>query len=372
MRFRPFFVQVHLWLGLTLGVLGVFIGLSGSVLVFDREVDGLLNAQRYRTSEGPGELAYSEYIARAAAALEGKARAMMIRAPEGEGDPVVVMARAKEEGGGFARVYLDPPTGRVLDISFGGGFLGWVHNFHESLTLRELHGREIVGAVGIAMLISSLTGICLWWPGRARVLGSLGVRRGLPLTRNLHYVGGFYGFIVLAMLSFTGIFIAYGDAGRAVVSYFGPLSPPARNVSVEESASGGKKISIDDAVAAAKKAYPDEAVWSVGLPAGPKGTYRVNLSEPGVDSPQPARGTVVFINPRDGSIVRRVDASTRTKGDSFLAMQRAMHGGEPFGFVGRLAICVVGLLPGLFVVTGSIMWLRKRRPQPGRLSVRSA
>jgi uncharacterized iron-regulated membrane protein len=31
------------------------------------------------------------------------------------------------------------------------------------------------------------------------------------------------------------------------------------------------------------------------------------------------------------------------------------------GPVGRAAIAFVGLLPALFVVTGSIMWLRQRR-----------
>ncbi len=198
------------------------------------------------------------------------------------------------------------------------------------------------------------------------------MRRGLPLTRNLHYLGGFYGFVVLAMLSFTGIFIAYGDAARAVVSYFGPLSPLARSVPIDEGAAAGKKVSVDEAIAIAKKAYPEESLWSVGLPVGPKGSYRINLSEPGVDSPQPARGTIVFIDPRNGSIVRRVDATTRTRADAFLAMTRAMHGGDPFGFVGRLLICVAGLLPGLFVVTGTIMWLRQRSPRAGNLSARSA
>jgi uncharacterized iron-regulated membrane protein len=359
MRLREFWVQVHLWLGLTLGVVGVLVGISGSILVFDREIDGILNPQRYRVSEGAGELPFSEYLTRATIALEGKARPTMIRAPDEEGDPVTVMARAKEEGGGFFRLYLDPPTGRVLDVSAGGGFIAWVHNLHESLTLRDWHGREIVGAVGVAMLISSLTGIYLWWPGRKRFTASLGFRRAFPLTRNLHYVSGFYGFIVLAMLSFTGIFLAYADAGRAVVSFFGPVSPPARNVSVEESP--GKRVPIDEAVAIAKKAYPEESVWSVGLPAGPKGTYRVNLSEPGVDSPQAGRGTVVFLDPRSGEIVRRVDASTRTAGDRFLAMQRALHEASPFGVAGRLVICIAGLLPGLFVVTGTLMWLRRRR-----------
>jgi uncharacterized iron-regulated membrane protein len=372
LRWRPFWVQVHLWLGLTLGVIGVVIGLSGAVLVFDREIDGLLNPQRYRTTGARPGLAYSDYAARAGKVLEGRARPAIVRAPEAGGDPVTVIARGREEGGGLSRVYLDPPTGRVLDVASGGGFIGWVRSFHESLALRDLHGREIVGAVGIAMLISSLTGACLWWPGRARFAASLGFRRGLAVTRNLHYVAGFYGFIVLAMLSFTGAFIAYADAGRAVVAFLGPVSPPARNVTTSESAPAGKPVSLDEAIATAKAAYPDETLWSVALPAGPRGTYRVNLSEPGIDSPQPARGTVVFIDPGNGAVVRRVDASTRTSGDSFLAMQRAMHSGAPFGFAGRLVICVVGLLPGLFVVTGTLMWLRARRQQPASLSARPA
>ncbi|HUL57520.1 MAG TPA: PepSY-associated TM helix domain-containing protein [Usitatibacter sp.] len=369
---RGFWVQVHLWLGLTLGVLGIFVGLSGSVLVFDREIDGLLNPQRYRTSGGPRALGYGEYLERASRALEGRARPAIVRAPEQEGEPVIVLARAKEEGGGFARVYLDPSTGGVLDVSRGGGFIGWVHSFHENLTLRELHGREIVGAVGIAMLVSSLSGICLWWPGRARFVASLRMHRAWPLSRNLHYLSGFYGFVVLAMLSFTGIFLAYGDAGRAFVSFFTPVSAAQRNVTVEAPGEGTRRITVDEAITIAANAFPDETLWSVGLPQGPNGTYRVNLSEPGIDSPQPARGIVLFIDPHSGAIVRRVHPSTRTSGDSFLAMQRALHMATPFGVAGRLVTCVVGLLPGLFVATGSLMWLRKRRVRARTLSARSA
>jgi uncharacterized iron-regulated membrane protein len=361
---RAAWVQVHLWLGLTLGVLGVFIGITGSILVFDRDIDALLNPQRYRLS-GPGPARpISEYVANALAAVGGQGRATLVRLPEGEGMPVVVFARGRAEGGAY-RVYLDPPNGRVLDAAPGGGFIGWVHGFHENLSLREYFGREIVGAVGIGMLISSLSGLYLWWPARGRFASSLGFRRGLPATRNLHYFFGFYGFVVLAMLSFTGIFIAYTEAGRAVVAVFAPLSVPARNVQAPGGSRAAKPVSVDGAIRIAKELYPAERVWSVGLPAGPRGTYRVNLSEPGVPAAQAGRGTVVFVDPDSGAILRRVDASTRTGGDNFLVMQRALHSGEPFGVLGRAVICVVGLLPGLFVVTGSLMWLRQRRARRG-------
>ena len=53
--------------------------------------------------------------------------------------------------------------------------------------------------------------------------------------------------------------------------------------------------------------------------------------------------------------------SDRTRGDAFLAWQRLLHTGQALGTSGRIVACIVGLLPGLFVVTGTIMWLRQRR-----------
>jgi uncharacterized iron-regulated membrane protein len=359
-RWRKRWVQLHLWLGLTLGVLGVFIGLTGSLLVFDHSLDATLNPQRYAVSGPTLALPYAEYIASAAKALDGRARAVVLRAPDAAGLPVVVIARARGEGGTY-RVYIDPPTGRVLEAVAGGGFIGWAHGFHENLTLREYYGREIVGAVGIAMLISALSGLYLWWPARGRFRAALGFRRGLTTTRNLHYFFGFYGFAVLAMLSFTGIFIAFTDTGRSVVAAFAPLSPPARNIQAAEPPAGAKALTADDAVKLAQALYPAEKLWSVGLPAGPRGVYRVNLSEPGIPDVQPGRGAIVFIDPNSGEILRRVDATTRTGGDIFLLMQRTLHSGDALGFAGRLVICLVGLLPGVFVVTGTLMWLKQRR-----------
>jgi len=170
---------------------------------------------------------------------------------------------------------------------------------------------------------------------------------------------------VLAMLSFTGIFIAYTEAGRTTVATFTSISPPARNIQAPAAPEGAKALPLDAAVDIAKALYPVETVWSVGLPNGPRGTYRVNLSEPGVPAMQPARGSVVFIDPYSGTVLRRIDASTRTGGDNFLALQRNLHSGERLGIIGRIVICIVGLLPLLFLITGITMWLKQRRVRAG-------
>lgn len=360
-RLRAFWVQVHLWLGLTLGIVGVLIGLSGSILVYDHEIDAQLNPHRYAISGPQVALPYAGYAQRAETALEGRARATGIRLPDQAPGPVMVFARAKADAGPFLRVYLDPPTGNTLDTASGRDWLGWLHSFHESLTLREFKGREIVGVIGIAMLISSLSGIYLWWPAGRLRLRALGFRRGFALHRNLHYTFGIWGALVLATLSFTGLFLAYQDAGRSVVAAFGKVSPSPRGL--QSMPGGGEMIAPDEAVAIAQARVAGASVIGLGLPAGPRGVYRVNLREGGDTSARST--TVVSIDPRSRAVLQAVDRTTRGGGDTFLSWQRMLHEGSALGSTWRLLVFLGGLLPAVMMVTGLIMWLRrhKRREQ---------
>jgi uncharacterized iron-regulated membrane protein len=356
---RAFWVQVHLWLGLTLGVVGVLVGLSGSILVYDREIDAQLNPHRYAISGPQVALPYADYAQRAQAALAGNARATGIRLPDQEPGPVVVFARA--DAGPFQRVYLDPPTGSVLATASGRDWLGWLHSFHESLTLREWKGREIVGVVGIGMLISALSGIYLWWPAGRLRMRALGFRRGFALDRNLHYTFGIWGALVLAVLSFTGLFLAFQDAGRTVVAAFGTVSPSPRGL---QSAPGsGDAIAPDEAVAIAQHRVANADVIGIGLPVGPRAAYRVNLRETGDTAARST--TVVYIDARSGVILHAVDQATRG-GDAFLAWQRMLHEGSALGIVWRFLTFLGGMLPALLMVTGLIIWLRKRRLRRSR------
>ncbi len=222
----------------------------------------------------------------------------------------------------------DRPRARCLVRSRSAG---WLHSFHESLTLREYNGREIVGAVGIAMLISSLSGIYLWWPVGGLRRSAFGFRRGFALYRNLHYTFGIWGALVLAMLSFTGIFLAYPDAGRAAAGAIVSVSPSPR--AVRSTSSGGNPIGPDEAGAIALNLYPRARVIGVGFPAGPGGAYRISLRESGDTASR--SGTVVLVDPRSKAILFRLDRTTRTGGDTLLLWDRILHEGGAFGGAGR-------------------------------------
>src|SRR3712207_4252927 len=83
-----------------------------------------------------------------------------------------------------------------------------MHVLHGSLMVPGV-GRQVVGWIGVAMLLSSLTGLWLWWPLKG------GFRRGLRWNRrpstsgNLHHMGGFWIALPLAVLSLTGAWISF-------------------------------------------------------------------------------------------------------------------------------------------------------------------
>ncbi len=127
---------------------------------------------------------------------------------------MIVVVRASRYGGSYQRAYpRSAPQGRALDRAVDPDVLASQLILHENILLREWKGREFVGTVRIAMLISSLSGLYLWWPAKA-----FGFRRGLPLHRNFTARSESRGAVVLAMLSFTASSLGFPDAGRTVIA----------------------------------------------------------------------------------------------------------------------------------------------------------
>ena len=71
--------------------------------------------------------------------------------------------------------------------------------------------------------------------------------------------------------------------------------------------------------------------------------------------------TLVWIDSTRGEIVARRDPRHFSAGDTVWQWMHPLHSGEGFGPVGRLLVCLCGVLPVLLAVTGLWRWLDKRR-----------
>jgi uncharacterized iron-regulated membrane protein len=352
-RLRSAWFQVHKWIGIILAVLIIPIALTGSALVWHDWLDETLNPDRYAVT-GPAKLAPGAYAEAARAALRPGERISAIRYPEESGPIVVTAARAPEPGAARdarpvrTTLWLDPADGRLLDrAASDAGAVRVLHVLHGSLMVPGL-GRQIVGWVGVAMLLSSLTGLWLWWPLRGRWTRGLRWKRQTTTNANLHHQLGFWVVLPLAMLSFTGAWISFpqfiakvsgeqqqgggGDRARAMRAR--PLDVTA--------------LTADNAVRAASP-HASGALASIAWPTDQAPEWKISYQRTG--------------GPAEVEVADASGAVTPPKPprpEAFARTMRRWHDGTGMGGVWQTIIFVGGIIPAILAVTGVIMWLRTR------------
>ncbi len=362
---RRLMFQIHMWVGLVLGLLLALLGLSGSILVYDDAIAALL-APVPRASAQGAELPLDK-IVEAARGVAGRGAVQIALAREA-GDPVsvrVTRPRTGERSGAQSvppgpraatQIFVDPVSGRVLGSRKAQlpPILAFSHQLHGNFLMGR-EGRQFVGWLGVAMLTLGVTGLVLWWPKRGQWKYAFLVRRtakGLRFHRELHAATGIWIFMVFMIVSFSGVVIAFpntfglaggGQAGGGVTFNLreGPEIAPL---------AGATAIGADQALAMARNAIPDAEPTSISLPLRPDRTIMVNMLAHG------AVGAAVYIDPWRAQVVAKRDPS-----ENILAWQRPLHQGAGLGAIWKALVFLSGLVPALFVVTGVIMWLKKRK-----------
>jgi uncharacterized iron-regulated membrane protein len=360
---RKWLLRIHLWIGIAFAIPFALLGITGSILVYDQDV---MEPPR---ATAVGEVATPSAILQAAAAANPDYNAAQLIMPAKPRDPATVrLARKGGERRGLPeQTYVDPVSLAVLAPreSFRTPFIDLVHGLHGSLALGGRTGRPIVGWLGVGMTILGLTGLFLWWPQNGRWHNAVGVSkgaRGWLMHRQLHGTAGIIGWVVFVIVSFTGVSISFPNAfAPAFQTVFGG-GPPDRIPAIAEVA-GVRDIGADRAVALALQAVPDAHLSALTLPANARQAYRVQLAGNNAMAGAPAINTTV--DPYKGEVTSVRDPREYALGDSIMAWQRTIHDGRAFGPVWALLVFVVGLLPPLFAVTGTMMWWLKRRTRKG-------
>jgi uncharacterized iron-regulated membrane protein len=360
---RSALFQVHMWVGLVLGVLFVAVSLSGSILVYDDKLtEWMAPIPKARTAGPPLPLTImTDYVRQVVQAEEGGQ--IQFTLPPESGDTVGVRLAGKHrkvpaslEKPQNLLLYVDPASGVTLDVRRDGRLpvFQWLHQFHGSLQLGRDFGRPVVGWLGVGMVLLGLSGIVLWWPRRGQWKYAFLVRRtatGLRFHRELHAAAGIWMFVGFMAVSFSGVAISFPATMRAIVGANTPA--PAPTVARVPS---GRVLGPDHVVQIVKKTMPGATLRSVTMPAeADKPLTAAVASRFGINA-------TVYIHPNTGAVLEIRDVANNGGGDTFMALQRPLHDGQGnLGALWEFLVFLAGLVPLLFVITGTIMWLKKRK-----------
>ena len=345
---------IHMWVGLILGILLALLGLSGSLLVYDEQVANLLDKRPQALTAGmPLPLSMSQSIARDAASGKGiQEGQMQIILPEQPRQAISVRFNGISGMGnvpGAPRrqgllLFIDPVSGQVLGSRTVAlpGLLTFAHQLHGNFLMSRDLGRPFVGWLGLAMCILGLSGLVLWWPKKGQWQYAFKVRgtaTGVRFHRELHAAVGIWTFVIFIIVSFSGLVISWPQIFGLNA---GPRTPM---VEVTE----GRRLGATEAVIAAQRAVPGLEARSVTLPGRNDQPITVGYLSNG------AVGATVLVDPYKGQVLDVRDSSS-----SFMAWMRPVHQGS-LGFVWKFLVFLSGLVPALFVVTGMVMWFKKRQ-----------
>jgi uncharacterized iron-regulated membrane protein len=344
-RPRALWLQVHKWIGIALALLIVPISLTGAALVWHDWLDETLNPQRYPQA-GSAALPASAYAAAALRSARPGEQLATIVFPREAGSVQATLVKPNPSGGRPQRawVWMDPRDAKVIERAGAGeGLVRVLHVLHGSLMVPGV-GRQIVGWVGVAMLLSSLTGLWLWWPLQGGFVRGLRWRRRPQLDANLHHQAGFWIAVPLAMLSFTGVWISFP-------AFF---SPPSGTAAAGPRGGGGAplpatRLGPDGAMASAQKRESGSLV-SLSWPTTLAPEWTASFARTG--------GAPAEVKVDDVTGVARPVAP---KPETLARTMRRLHDGTGMGVVWQTIIFIGGILPALLAVTGITMWLRVRR-----------
>ena len=371
---RRAFFQVHLWSGISVGIIATLVGISGSAIVYKDSLDKILTPSLFRTAVGEHRLTTDQLLVTAEAAHPGWSisyASIQEQRDARQPEPWVfyLVPPAEHRTTYLTLAYFDPGTGRELgSIGEASGVMNWLAELH----FRLLGGPTgtIVNGIGAALLLLlCMTGVVIWWPGRNRVRSGFKIQwkaRWLRLNWDIHSVLGFWSSIPLAIEAFTGVYYCFFvPMAAAMVFVLGgdvhlwhEMSIPPRSTAVIGQAS----VSFEPLVQEALMRHPDCILRGLALPLSPSDPFAVQLDPPHAED----RGEYVQVvfDRFSGKVLSDVDSRKQSPAIRLVLFIRPLHFGTFAGHWSRIAWILVGLMPGVLFFSGFIMWWRR---VPGRL-----
>lgn len=254
----------------------------------------------------------------------------------------IALAQMANEEGESRYASVDPGTGRLLRQ---GGV--WDFPMEAALLLhhRLMDGRlgmVVVFANGLALAFLSVTGLLHWWPGKARLAGSLAIRANAPARvrlRQWHRSTGVALSVLCLFSATTGALLLAPDIMALAPTAAPSVGPPTAR-------------QIDRAVANAATAFSGRRMRDIRFPAADR--IDVNFFAP---ERNPEAVHVARVSLSGGQLLERLPAADNP---ALWMKVLPLHTGEVAGPAGLgILLAEAGAL--LFLAgSGPLMWWRAR------------
>ena len=383
---RQFLNDIHLYAGLTCGLIVIAVCLTGTIYVYNTEIREFFDSERYFVEKAGKVIPLDELKSTLETQLGSQVVGFQVFGQEGRTHQFSLKKSGEENS---ITYFVNPYSGEVLadnaQKTTTETFMGYLFSTHRWLLLDKVEapildsmsnqdlGRLINGIATSLFLLGVLTGIFLWLPKKAK-----NWKQGLTvkwsgnwkrINHDLHNTLAFYSLIALFIMAVTGPFWSFGwyKTGwqKTWDTYQAPKEEPKAN-SVQEAEPiqdslpqpAAPVVSLDELLALSSQQLPYEGNVRFTLPEDAEGEIGVSKSRIGFFARAGADQLKVIPSTLEvKEIVLFGELPVRQQiGKSV----KALHTGEIFGqftkFLWVISCAVATSLP----ITGTLIWWNKR------------
>lgn len=351
--------RLHLWLGLTSGLIVFIVAVTGCIFVFQDEIRDL--TQDWRKVE-PREQAFVP-----PSILQQHVKE---RYPGADVSMVVYQDRQRPAhistsiNGVLHNIYFNPYSGEIIHIqNTKKDFFLIIEDLHMHLLLPEEIGKQVVGISTLIFIVMLITGIILWWPKkRKHIKKHLTVKwnaRWRRINYDWHRTTGLYVSLVALLLAITGLSFSYewmhssfytiGNLGQ---DYPGDFVSPNLELNARET----ETPAIDKAMAQTFEMMPNSEmafVWEQG-----KDAPIVSGAYP--DALHFDHQSNFYFHPISGDLLQQHFYSEKSFGLQLQEMSYGLHTGQYFRLPGKILAFFASLFVAGLPVSGFMLWWGRR------------
>lgn len=352
--FKNIIRQIHLWLGLTSGLIVFIISITGFLYVFEKEIRDYTNKKYQYVPFQEKSFIGLKTIIENYELLEPKQKINSLKINKKDANAAVEITTKNR------KTYFFNPYDGVLISTKKSDWLTTVLEIHRNLLLGEI-GKSITGWSVIVFIVILLTGLVLWFPNQTRLIKqSLKIKwsgSSKRINYDMHQVLGFYASIFLIVIAFTGIYYKYDPVKKTISVITGD---PLRKGDKVSSAIKNENTAVPEMYNAiyenANLNFPGS--HSIVFSIRKAGELRVRMIYP---SYWARRMNTIFYDAQTGQMLSLKLYKDNNSTDLYDASNRDLHTGAFFGILGKIIWSLASLIGASLPITGFIIWWNKRK-----------
>ncbi|MBW7675245.1 PepSY-associated TM helix domain-containing protein [Chryseobacterium chendengshani] len=377
--------RLHLWLGLSIGLIIFIVSVTGTLFVFKDEIENFTRKDiiyHHEVNINQKQILPIRVLEKKVdAQLKEKYKIHWVNVPIDKTmsyqfywyEHNTTAWNYFDEFPIYKVAYVNPYTGKVLrTYDEKNGFFQIVKSIHWSFLLKQDWGKYVVGVPVIIFIFMLISGIILWWPKNKAARKQRfsfkwnNIKSWKRKNYDLHNILGFYASIFALIFSVTGLFYAFFVVQAMIYVVFSggnTAYPDFSHITTKAPIETRTATTLDKVIHTVQEKYPHSYGFSV------------DLGHPHMDDHEHPNFSVfvkhlsysyhknssLIFDENSGELLHTHDHEDKDLGEKAVAANYDIHVGSVLGLPTKIIAFVVSIICASLPVTGFMIWWGRRK-----------